>query len=288
MQERIQCPVVNCPWTGTYTGLWRRRGHIWLQHTSTLEITNDEKLSQYLKCCQKILGRTCGQPRATTSDVKHCLKSLKLFLTQIQEKIDLFSEVKCLNSKCQEMKVILKTNKKSKEFICQNCLNKYLLSSQKIISAARIFPFIYAYSEKDSLLHIKKSANEVFYKLGWGHHESVYQEALKCELLMTKPNWSISTEIPITLYYKGHALGGGANSRLDLLVSCRKNNKISKILIELKAVSGSRETMDRARQQCKRYLSQINMGFGLKDVVAGVVINFPSARHRSPQCYLIV
>ena len=295
MQNKVQCPVVNCHWSGTNNGLWRRRGHMWQQHMSNLEGTSEEELMKCLKCCQNILGMSSQNilERSCENTLKQCLKSVKQFLIDIDKKIDLFSEVKCLHSKCQEKRVILngnKTNKTNKEFICQKCRNRYLLSAQKIISASRIYAFIRAYIEKESLLHIKKSANEVFYRLGWGHHESVYQEALKCELLLTKSNWSISTEIPMTLYYKGQALGGGANSRLDILVTCHnpKKNKISKILIELKAVAGGRETMDRARQQCKRYLSQINEGSDWKDVVSGVVINFPSVRYRSPQCYLIV
>ena len=62
-------------------------------------------------------------------------------------------------------------------------------------------------------------------------------------------------------------MGDGVNVRSDILVEDRTTGQ--QLLLELKAVPASNSTMEKAVQQCRRYLK-------LKKYPSGMVVNFPS------------
>jgi GxxExxY protein len=109
-------------------------------------------------------------------------------------------------------------------------------------------------------------AKEVYRNLSWGWHESVYREAFAHELLYN--GYLCSQEIVKPILYKGKELSH-VNARLDLLI---EKGPI-KMIIELKADGATRNTMIKADQQCKRYLSLTGLSYGM-------VINFPEREMR--------
>ena len=105
---------------------------------------------------------------------------------------------------------------------------------------------------------IKEAAELVYETLGWGYQESIYREALITEL--RSKNFICQSEVPQPIYYNGQPLSYG-NSRMDILV-------YNDIVLELKADGVSPNTIIKANQQCKRYLSQNTYSMG-------IVIGFP-------------
>jgi len=130
------------------------------------------------------------------------------------------------------------------------------------LAALRITAFIRASSR--IIRDVQSCAAEVYREMGWGWTEKAYQEAIKMELDML--GYRVTSEIPHTIYYKGRPLGEGVCTRIDIIAEDRYSWK--QVLIELKSVPLSKAAMDKAKQQCRRYLR-------LTGYPVGLVINFP-------------
>jgi GxxExxY protein len=133
---------------------------------------------------------------------------------------------------------------------------------RKYLASLRITAFFRVQSQM--MLDVQRCAREVYREMGWGWNEKAYQEAIKIELDLI--GYRVTSEIPHTIYYKGQPMGDGVNVRSDILVEHRTSKK--QLLLELKAVPASKTAMDKAVQQCRRYLR-------LKSYPAGMVLNFP-------------
>ena len=107
-------------------------------------------------------------------------------------------------------------------------------------------------------LSIRTAAELVYETLGWGYQEAIYREALITEL--RSRDFICQSEVPQPIYYKDQPLSYG-NSRMDILVH-------NDIVLELKADGVTQNTIIKANQQCKRYLSQNTYSMG-------IVIGFP-------------
>jgi len=136
----------------------------------------------------------------------------------------------------------------------------YLLRQH--LAALRISAFFRVHTKM--MLDVQSCARAVYREMGWGWNEKAYQEATKMELDLI--GYRVTSEIPHTIYYKGRPMGDGVNVRSDILVEHRTSKK--QLLLELKAVPASKATMEKAVQQCRRYLL-------LKRYPAGMVLNFP-------------
>ena len=89
-----------------------------------------------------------------------------------------------------------------------------------------------AYPRKNDLKHIIKSSKMVYKALEWGQSEAVYQEALRLELGMTRPQWIIATELPLTINYKNRMLGAATTSRIDIMITTETGHVI---IVEFKS-----------------------------------------------------
>ena len=107
-------------------------------------------------------------------------------------------------------------------------------------------------------------SKEVYNYLGRGWGESTYREALTIEL--SKKGYICSQEVSIPIIYKEIELSH-VNLRIDILA--KKNDK--NIIIELKADSASKTSMEKATCQCERYMKLHKTNYG-------IVINFPDKK----------
>ena len=106
-------------------------------------------------------------------------------------------------------------------------------------------------------------ANDVLLKLGAGHTESVYHNALKAAMQIARLQYESERDLPIS--YEGFYVG---TVRADLIVE-------KKLVIELKAATGSGDALlSDAEAQCRRYMSETH-------IPTGLVIVFPK-RHGKP------
>ena len=106
-------------------------------------------------------------------------------------------------------------------------------------------------------------ANDVLLKLGAGHTESVYHNALKVAMQIARLQYESERDLPIS--YEGFYVG---TVRADLIVEKR-------LVIELKAATGSGDALlSDAEAQCRRYMSETH-------IPTGLVIVFPK-RHGKP------
>ncbi len=120
---------------------------------------------------------------------------------------------------------------------------------------------------RNILTQVRLAARTVYRSMDWGWNEKVFQEALKTELdHISQGQYQLCSEIPHTISYRGKPMGDGVNARTDILLTERSTGR--QVLLELKAVSDTRGSMDKAVQQCKRYLR-------MKQMPVGMVINFP-------------
>lgn len=95
-------------------------------------------------------------------------------------------------------------------------------------------------------------ANEVLLKLGAGHTESVYHNALKAAMQIARLQYESERDLPIS--YEGFYVG---TVRADLIVEKR-------LVIELKAATGGGDTLlSDAEAQCRRYMSETRIPNGL-------------------------
>ena len=106
--------------------------------------------------------------------------------------------------------------------------------------------------------NIQTAAEMVYSTLGWGYQEAIYREGLITEL--RSRGFQCQSEVPQPIYYNDQPLSYG-NSRIDILVH-------NDIVLELKADGVTQNTIVKANQQCKRYISQGNYSMG-------IVIGFP-------------
>ena len=109
----------------------------------------------------------------------------------------------------------------------------------------------------------ERLANDVLLKLGAGHTESVYHNALKAAMQIARLQYESERDLPIS--YEGFYVG---TVRADLIVEKR-------LVIELKAATGSGDALlSDAEAQCRRYMSETR-------IPSGLVIVFPK-RHGKP------
>ena len=109
----------------------------------------------------------------------------------------------------------------------------------------------------------ERLANDVLLKLGAGHTESVYHNALKAAMQIARLQYESERDLPIS--YEGFYVG---TVRADLIVEKR-------LVIELKAATGSGDALlSDAEAQCRRYMSETR-------IPTGLVIVFPK-RHGKP------
>jgi GxxExxY protein len=101
-------------------------------------------------------------------------------------------------------------------------------------------------------VHCEQLADEVLLKLGAGHTESVYHNALKAAMQIARLQYESERDLPIS--YEGFYVG---TVRADLIVEKR-------LVIELKAAtSGGDALLSDAEAQCRRYMSETRIPNGL-------------------------
>ena len=145
---------------------------------------------------------------------------------------------------------------------------------KKTLAAFVISRFIRCLCYQKKVKTITEATQAVYRELDWGWGEKVYQEALKIELdHCSRGAFQICSEIPHTIHYRGISMGDGVNARTDILIRERDTGK--KMLLELKAVSGDKSAITKARQQCLRYLRMMKLPIGM-------VINFPDKPASKP------
>jgi GxxExxY protein len=132
-------------------------------------------------------------------------------------------------------------------------LGQILFSQVKILRKVLIY--------KDEVYEIIGACMEVHRELGFGFHESVYQEALKIEF--ERRNITFNREKEINIFYKGKKLE--KYYKADFI--CFNN-----ILVEIKALS---ELVDDHIAQVINYLKAT-------DLELGVLVNFgePSLKYK--------
>lgn len=136
-----------------------------------------------------------------------------------------------------------------------------------------IYQFMYQSYLKSIYKPIIELAKTVYQELSWGWNESVFREALYFEL--SNHGYRCGQELTKPIYYKGNQLSN-VNARLDLLV--KKGNL--ELIIELKADAATKNTMIKAEQQCRRYLTLTKLKYGM-------VINFPEREDKKIETILI-
>ena len=142
-----------------------------------------------------------------------------------------------------------------------------LQKCREIMASHRITKTVRAARYTDLFQTVRTAANTVYTTMDWGWNEKVFQEALKTELdHISTGAYHLCSEIAHTIFYRGKPMGDGVNARTDILLTERSTGR--QLLLELKAVTDSRSSMDKAVQQCKRYLR-------MKQMSVGMVINFP-------------
>ena len=126
---------------------------------------------------------------------------------------------------------------------------------------------------------IKQVANYVYDKLGPGHEEAIYRDAMSVEL--QDRGYTVKTEAPISIRYttkkgKDMIVGGG---KIDLYI--RKGSDEG--VVELKTVGkilkeNGKKTKEDTKEyhQLKKYLDALN-------VKIGVLINFPFPPEEEPE-----
>lgn len=125
------------------------------------------------------------------------------------------------------------------------------------------FAFNPAQPSSDLGTQCEHLANDVLLKLGAGHTESVYHNALKAAMQIARLQYESERDLPIS--YEGFYVG---TVRADLIVEKR-------LVIELKAATGSGDALlSDAEAQCRRYMSETH-------IPTGLVIVFPK-RHGKP------
>lgn len=154
--------------------------------------------------------------------------------------------------------IIIKKNDKYINNITERC--------EQQIASIIITRFIRCYPKYKLIKKIKECANNVYSELSHGWNEKVYQEALKIELSIMCPEINISSEVTNSISYKNKLLGDGVYIRNDIKIMDSKFNNL--LLLELKSIVSNKSNIEKAVNQCKRYLRLVGMNVGL-------VINFP-------------
>jgi len=122
----------------------------------------------------------------------------------------------------------------------------------------------FSFAESSDLeTQCERLANDVLLKLGAGHTESVYHNALKAAMQIARLQYESERDLPIS--YEGFYVG---TVRADLIVEKR-------LVIELKAALGSGDVLlSDTEAQCRRYMSETR-------IPSGLIIVFPK-RHGKP------
>lgn len=113
------------------------------------------------------------------------------------------------------------------------------------------------YNENEISKIVLDTAFEVYFKLGPGLLESIYEQILAIEL--KNKGLKIETQVPIPVFWKGNEIGTGY--RADILIE-------RKVLIELKSVE---KVLPVHPKQLKTYLKVLDLKLGL-------LINFNEAK----------
>ena len=115
-------------------------------------------------------------------------------------------------------------------------------------------------SMADLAMRLEGIAQDVLLKLGAGHTESVYHNALKIALQIAHLKFESERDLPIS--YEGLYVG---TVRADLIVE-------GELVIELKASTGSGDAVvSDAEAQCQRYMVETG-------ITKGLVLVFPKRR----------
>lgn len=292
-ENKINCPVIGCKWNGTIMGCFRLKGHLWNDHISS-EMKKDSsriETQHFLKKMRTLITNTPILENTITSDDEQQMvrNNDNIPITEISLQIK--QSMNLLLSKLPNIKndICIRDGCKNKteSFIvgnpirhCTTCKTQILEKCKTHISMARIFKIIKAYPRKNDLKHIINSSKTVYKTLEWGQSEAVYQEALRLELAMSRPQWNISTEVPLTINYKNRMLGAATTSRIDIMITTETGHII---IVELKAINGGRDSLDKANQQCKRYLKLLG-----ENTTIGLVVNFPDKKYKQIQSNVVV
>jgi hypothetical protein len=113
------------------------------------------------------------------------------------------------------------------------------------------------YNENEISKIVLDTAFEVYFKLGPGLLESIYEQILAIEL--KNKGLKKETQVPIPVFWKGNEIGTGY--RADILIE-------RKVLIELKSVE---KVLPVHPKQLKTYLKVLDLKLGL-------LINFNEAK----------
>jgi GxxExxY protein len=105
------------------------------------------------------------------------------------------------------------------------------------------------YNENEISKIVLDTAFEVYFKLGPGLLESIYEQILAIEL--KNKGLKIETQVPIPVFWKGKEIGTGY--RADILIE-------RKVLIELKSVE---KVLPVHPKQLKTYLKVLDLNLGL-------------------------
>jgi len=103
----------------------------------------------------------------------------------------------------------------------------------------------------EDVILVRKIAEEIYHTLGSGHTESVYHNAMKIGL--QDANFKYETERDIILRFRERYIG---TVRADLIVEQR-------LVIELKATTGTDAAMSDAEEQCRLYMNELGIEHGL-------------------------
>jgi GxxExxY protein len=114
-------------------------------------------------------------------------------------------------------------------------------------------------------LAVVAAAERVYAELGWGWSESTYREALVVEL--QRDGLAVQAEVVHPVCYRGQPLSH-VSMRMDLVVS-------EQLVVELKACAPTGEAMNKAAQQCARYLHNV------PHLRSGLVLNFPDKAEKA-------
>ena len=126
---------------------------------------------------------------------------------------------------------------------------------------------------------IKQVAKYVYSKLGSGHEEAIYRDAMSLEL--QDRGFRVKTEAPVSIRYK-------TKKGKEMIVGCGKidlyTQKAGKYsVIELKAVSRIiKEKSSKTKEDTKEY-HQLRKYLEALNIENGILINFPFPPEKEPE-----
>jgi GxxExxY protein len=173
-----------------------------------------------------------------------CGIDLHYYEEVIKEKDDEIKELKKEVKKYKNEKYVIKKS--------ENIIKKFLINN------IRKMKKIKNKENKDLITLVKEIAYDILNEVGPGHTECVYHNAMK--IALQDANYKFETERNIIIKFRGRYVG---TVRADLIIDNR-------LVIELKSCSGTDKILSDAMQQCKIYMKETKISYG-------VVIVFPKS-----------